>query len=175
MEISYGSITSDPGATAMDDKDGDLTANIISDWGTKVDVNKIGDFLVNYSVSDQKGNEAIAIRKVKVKLNSSNYLGEYNTIWGINGGSATGNFISTISPGDNINQFVIYPFRAGDVHLKVNIGGLFGDQLSFSQTDWGLTTTGTGIIENYGKTIKLNFTVTPSVGNYNYFQTLTKQ
>lgn len=175
MEIAYGSTTSDPGAKATDEKDGDLTANIKSDWNTKVDINKTGEYTVNYTVSDKKGNEATATRKVKVKLNASSYYGEYNTTYTIVGGGTSSNFTSTISPGANDNQFVIFPFFVSNIYLKVNVSGLFGDQLSFSQTDMGLTSTGTGTVENFGKTINLSYSLNSGGGNYYYTQTLTKK
>lgn len=38
-----------------------------------------------------------------------------------------------------------------------------------------LNFTGTGTIEDFGKTINLTFTITSSVGSYNYTEKLTKK
>ena len=54
----------DPGATASDDKDGDLTGNI----NTSSDVNTAlpGTYHVTYTVEDKAGNSIIARREVQV-------------------------------------------------------------------------------------------------------------
>ena len=48
---------SDAGATASDDEDGDLTANITTS-GLPVDTTKPGYYLVTYDVTDAAGNAA---------------------------------------------------------------------------------------------------------------------
>ena len=60
----------DPGATAMDDTDGDITSSIFVD--NQVNENLVGWYSITYNVVDQAGNEAKpASRWVKV----------YNTAW----------------------------------------------------------------------------------------------
>ncbi len=54
----------DAGATATDDVDGDITANIQTT--NTVDTTAIGMYTVTYSVSDQAGNSAQAVRTVNV-------------------------------------------------------------------------------------------------------------
>ncbi len=63
----------DPGATAEDQADGDLT-NEIQVSGT-VDTEKPGEYTLTYSVTDRSGNQATAIRKVKVVNDLTIYLG----------------------------------------------------------------------------------------------------
>ena len=55
----------DPGATATDDIDGDITSNIVIDE-SQVNTSVEGSFIVTYSVSDAGGNSASAERKVNV-------------------------------------------------------------------------------------------------------------
>jgi hypothetical protein len=55
----------DPGATAQDDVDGDLTAAINTDV-SGVDIFTTGTYTVNYSVTDAAGNTATAQRTVSV-------------------------------------------------------------------------------------------------------------
>ncbi|MFA6801183.1 MAG: immunoglobulin-like domain-containing protein, partial [Acholeplasmataceae bacterium] len=66
IEISVGD-TFDPlaGVTATDDVDGDLTASIVVS-GDTVNVNRAGDYIVVYTVSDAAGNEAVKQRVVSV-------------------------------------------------------------------------------------------------------------
>jgi pectate lyase len=65
MTIELGHSYIDPGVTAADDIDGDLTAFIVID-DTGVNTASVGDYTVNYTVSDSDGNTAHATRTVKV-------------------------------------------------------------------------------------------------------------
>jgi hypothetical protein len=76
----------DPGATAQDDVDGDLTAAINTDV-SGVDVFTTGTYTVNYSVTDAAGNTATAQRTVSV-------IDPSNTPNG--GGGGGGCFISSV-------------------------------------------------------------------------------
>ena len=64
LSLNFGEAYVEPGATAQDDTDGDLTASIAID-GT-VDALTEGTYTVQYSVSDAAGNEASATRTVQV-------------------------------------------------------------------------------------------------------------
>ena len=57
MNIMIGEPFTDPGYTAVDDADGDLTANIVV-GGAIVDVNTAGTYIITYNVSDAAGNAA---------------------------------------------------------------------------------------------------------------------
>jgi hypothetical protein len=59
--ISY----TDPGATATDDRDGDLTASIIKK--SFIDFSKSGEYYYLYIVKDSVGNQASAFRKVIIQ------------------------------------------------------------------------------------------------------------
>ena len=68
VTVPFGAVYSDPGATAADAEDGDLTSAIIK-TGT-VDTGKAGLYLITYSVSDSMGLAATKVtRKVTVKAN----------------------------------------------------------------------------------------------------------
>ncbi len=62
--LSYGSIFTDPGATAFDQEDGNITANIVK-TGT-VDSNTLGTTTLAYSITDSKGLSATTTRQVVV-------------------------------------------------------------------------------------------------------------
>jgi len=64
ITIEVGEKYVDPGATAKDDRDGDLTDKIKVD--NPVDTSKPGDYIVTYTVSDSAGNTAKATRTVHV-------------------------------------------------------------------------------------------------------------
>lgn len=74
--LNSGAYT-DPGATATDNKDGDISLNIKT-TGT-VDATKAGKDTITYSVSDAANNSAKAIRVVVVRdTSSSNLLSKYS-------------------------------------------------------------------------------------------------
>ena len=67
--VSLGGTLKDPGATAQDDADGDLTA-AIRRAGT-VDTSVPGVYTLTYTVSDKAGNTASATRQVSVHENTA--------------------------------------------------------------------------------------------------------
>jgi hypothetical protein len=65
MIIEAGSDYVEPGATATDYEDGDLTGSIVID-ATSVDTSAVGDYSVAYSVEDSFGNITTETRSVQV-------------------------------------------------------------------------------------------------------------
>lgn len=67
VTMEAGQIFTDPGATATDNYDGDITAKIVK-WGI-VDTSKAGSYTVTYDVEDNTGNNAVqAVRTIIVQL-----------------------------------------------------------------------------------------------------------
>ena len=66
FRINVGETFSDPGATASDNNDGDLTADIVIS-GDTVDTNTIGSYVITYTVSDAAGNQTSVNRTVIVE------------------------------------------------------------------------------------------------------------
>lgn len=62
--VKLGDTYNDPGFTATDNVDGDITANVVI--GGDLDTSKIGLYKVKYEVSDATGNKAEAYRTVYV-------------------------------------------------------------------------------------------------------------
>jgi hypothetical protein len=75
----------DPGATALDNKDGDISSKI-QPTGT-VDVTKAGTYTITYTVSDAALNSATATRKVVVK-DTGSIGGDLLTKYGVPSASA---------------------------------------------------------------------------------------
>ena len=65
MNIMVGDAFTDPGATATDDVDGDITANIVV-AGDAVDVNTAGTYTITYNVSDAAGNAAAEVTRTVI-------------------------------------------------------------------------------------------------------------
>ncbi|GAA0719757.1 hypothetical protein GCM10009430_19170 [Aquimarina litoralis] len=69
LEVSFGATFTDPGATASDDLDGDLTDQI--QVSGAVDVTILGSYTLVYSVTDSSGNNVEVTRTVNVIDNTS--------------------------------------------------------------------------------------------------------
>ena len=66
IEVTQGVMYVDAGATALDEKDGDLTANIVV-GGDAVDTDTLGTYTITYNVIDSDGNAAQEVtRTVRV-------------------------------------------------------------------------------------------------------------
>ena len=61
VSLELGSTYTDAGATAVDNIDGDITANIVTI--NPVDVNTVGTYTVTYNVSDAAGNAATQVTR----------------------------------------------------------------------------------------------------------------
>jgi len=86
MYVTLGSAFSDPEATATDDVDGDITANIVV-GGDTVDTNTLGTYIITYNVSDSAGNNAIEVTRVVnvvVSLTNVYLLNDTGITWGGN-------------------------------------------------------------------------------------------
>lgn len=89
ITINVGDSFTDPGATATDDRDGELTDKITT--AGSVNTSKAGTYKITYTVEDSAGNKATVTRTVIVKGN--------NNTGGNTGGNTTGNTV-----GNNIDN-----------------------------------------------------------------------
>ncbi len=60
--VEVGSSYVESGATAIDDRDGDLTASVVVD-ASAVDTSLVGSYPVSYNVSDSNGNTAVEVTR----------------------------------------------------------------------------------------------------------------
>lgn len=65
LEIAHGSTFTDPGATALDDVDGDITASVTVTGS--IDTNVYGEQFITYFVEDSSGNVSELQRSVVIK------------------------------------------------------------------------------------------------------------
>ena len=65
LQLTVGDVYSDPGATALDDVDGDITASI-DVGGDTVSTASPGSFTVTYDVSDAAGNPAVQVTRTVI-------------------------------------------------------------------------------------------------------------
>ena len=62
INVTLGNTFTDPGATALDDVDGDITADIVV-GGDTVDTAVEGSYVITYDVTDAQGNDAIQVTR----------------------------------------------------------------------------------------------------------------
>jgi hypothetical protein len=118
----------DQGATAEDDEDGNISANITV-TGT-VDPNRSGTYTLTYTVSDAAGNTATATRIVTVYNDADAYEGTYaNSVDTCTVGGASA-FSSMVTASDSVNGLI-----------KINNFGAFGAAINIWATISGTTIT----------------------------------
>ena len=104
----------DPGATAWDDFDGDITSRIYVD--NEVNENLVGWYSVTYNVVDQAGNEAFPARR---------WVQVYNTAWA-HAGFYTA-FEENLYPVPDTFQYPVYVFADTMVNERIVIMSLAGN------------------------------------------------
>lgn len=104
MAVELGSSFTEPGATAIDDRDGDISTNITVTGS--VDPNTAGTYTLDYSVSDSTGNPTTVTRTVNVAdttipiitvLGSTNLTVEKGNTYSDAGATATDNIDGNIT------------------------------------------------------------------------------
>ena len=77
FNLTINSEYNDPGYTATDNKDGDITSKVTSSWKPAFNKDLTGKYICTYVVSDAAGNKDTARRTVNV-INSAGFLfGDY--------------------------------------------------------------------------------------------------
>ena len=156
MSINVGTAYSEPGATASDDVDGDISASITI-TGT-VNTAEAGSYTRTYTVSDAAGNTGSASRVVNVVLTRDSYLGSYTGTE--NCPSPYGlSTIPTISAGASANKIVLSPFyfNGGELIMTVDGGNVTIDP-GQNPIPVGASAAGNGTFD--GNTLVLSLTMT---------------
>lgn len=99
--LNLGDAYVEPGATANDDKDGDLTSDISISGA--VNSNKSDEYPISYQVKDKAGNSTTVVRAVRVKANK--LAGTYV----VNG--PNGIFEVTVQSSSTFNRIVVRKFN----------------------------------------------------------------
>ena len=155
MSINVGTAYTEPGATATDDVDGDIS-DAITISGT-VNSASAGSYTRTYSVSDAAGNTGTATRVVNVVLTRDSYLGSYTgtencpSPYGL---STT----PSITAGATANKIVLSPFyfNGGSLIMTVDAGNVTIDP-GQNPAPVGASAAGNGTFN--GTTLVLNLTM----------------
>jgi len=149
VESILNATYTDEGATAEDEKDGDVTSSIVVDGD--VDNDLTGTYTLTYNVSDAAGNDALPVNREVTVRNEVDYLeGFYfvtaNQIYGTSTGTPTNQQSGTddVSASTTVNnRFFLSAFP---VYCDVN----GSDILIPVQESIGVNWSGSGTIDQQG-------------------------
>ena len=136
MLISLNSTVADPGASAKDDKDGELV--VTSDWNASSTPNEnyVGTYIVTYTAKDKSDNEATVQRVVIVRNDAYFLAGNYHTVEGIN------SWNQAVTASMSENNMIIFS-RFANYNNNNTIKALLG---AGNQVDLPLAETGIGTL-----------------------------
>ncbi len=131
--VELGDTYTDPGFSATDDEDGDVSANVTVD-DSEVNTEEIGEYSVEYSVTDEAGNVGTATRTVRVVMGKADYLGTYQVheICDMDGDGVLGepgvafeinDYTVTVTSGGDADELLFDNFGAYEVIVPVFFGG----------------------------------------------------
>ena len=78
VDVILGSTWTDPGYTATDDEDGDITSSVVVEG--VVNTNLTGTYELTYTVTDVAGNVGTATRNVRVYNEVEDWAGTYSAV-----------------------------------------------------------------------------------------------
>jgi hypothetical protein len=168
ITVSLNSTYMEPGYSAKDNVDGDITSSVKS-YGT-VNMDLVGDYNMYYDVADKSGNKAAtAIRKVKVRNDADFLLGSYNVSYNCqatyNGSLKTG----TITTSTTVNNQFVLPI------LPYNCYGQISSDSSISISPMYSIVNCTGSGYASANQLFVDYVMSGSGGGANCSVTMTKQ
>ncbi|MFH0894868.1 MAG: DUF5011 domain-containing protein [Bacteroidota bacterium] len=121
MTIMLGATFTDPGATATDDTDGDLTSAITVS-GT-VNNALVGSYTLTYTVADAAGNSAEKKRTVEVQNSAKDFAGSYN-VTDVVGGGTPATYTDVVTASSTVDKRVWVTkfayYTNGGVYFDIN-------------------------------------------------------
>ena len=81
LQVTINTAIVDPGATATDNIDGDITSSVVSD-ADNLDTSTLGNYTVNYTVTDSSGNAATPITRIIQIVNAADTTAPVITLTG---------------------------------------------------------------------------------------------
>jgi hypothetical protein len=107
IDLTVGDTFTDPGATANDDVDGDLT-NDIAVGGDAVDTNTAGTYVITYNVSDAAGNAATEVTRT-VNVNPAQTVDLTGNL------TLQGRYATQQLPADHSGDFTLELYQSGNL------------------------------------------------------------
>ncbi|MEO8761257.1 MAG: immunoglobulin-like domain-containing protein [Bacteroidia bacterium] len=186
VTINLHDTYADAGATATDDKDGNITTTIAT--SNPVNADQCGNYTVSYSVSDKAGNAATVVTRI-VTVKSDNLAGTYavhDVVTGATPSTNNGTFdyavVVTQSSTDN-DKIILSNFggfgATSSVYANVNGTAITVPSQTCMATGAVVTVSGTGTYNVTGagvagaKIAQITYSATGGLGNGS--ATYTKQ
>ncbi len=160
--IDLGATWADPGSTANDEQDGNITSDIVV-TGT-VNVDQVGEYTITYKVTDKAGNESSATRTVKVQANK--LAKSYSVTETYSDGGAAYTYIQVVGTASSYNALTFNGF--GDYQNANPVVTVSGTTFTAANFNFGSGTEATAITNVSG-------TFTKSGINYNIATATYKQ
>ncbi len=177
--VVYGATYADAGATANDDKDGDITSKItVTVTPTDFHNNVAGAYVYTYNVSDAAGNAATPVtRTVNVVILNTTMDGTYlesENCSGTGNNSGTGTIVHSTS---TTGRILISNFALNSsATVYADLSGTFGTTVTIpSQLIGSDYYSGTGTISNNASTITIAYKDSTSAGSQTCTSTYTRQ
>ena len=159
----------EPGFSATDNEDGNITAKVTTT--TDLDVDVAGTYEIHYGATDEAGNSADQHREVIVKNTADANKGSYNVVV-VCTGLADYNYSETIGTSTTINNRLIfgkfgnYAGAENKVFADINGGSVTIPSQTYSvgsPTPVDRTFSGTGSISTAGGTTTISISVTEAI------------
>ncbi|MBN4077540.1 DUF5011 domain-containing protein [bacterium AH-315-C20] len=149
------------GATAKDDKDGDVTDRIVISGS--IDVNQTGEYRIYYDCDDNKGNKAATATRFVNVVNEADYmLGTYLAEPSCVGTATTSSYNTTITASDKLNNRIYIKRVLWSVEDEPVFGDVSGGTMNIPlQTIGGNTVEGTATLS--GSTFSLSVQINDGV------------
>lgn len=122
IDIPLQGTFTDPGATAKDEEDGDVT---VTPWGA-VDVNHAGVYEIRYKAIDKNGNVGTVLRTVRVYNEAEDLEGEY-AVTVTSGGS--GVYTQHITASTTVNNKIHFSLFSNYMYNTYRYAKVVGDSI----------------------------------------------
>jgi len=154
--VSLNSVYVDPGSTAVDAVDGNISAHIAVTGTINKDL--VGEYRLYYNVKDAAGNAAAQLTRYVYVANDADYLvGTYNAVQNC-GASGTGNSTVTLSASTSVNNKISFGIPGNVALFAPNIL-VSGSSISAPmQTSGPASFSGSGTIASNKKSFSFGFT-----------------
>ncbi|MFH0865963.1 MAG: DUF5011 domain-containing protein [Bacteroidota bacterium] len=96
VTLDLGDTYTDAGATANDDKDGDLTTSIVTTGLTSVNENQVGTYIIKYNVTDAAGNSATEVTRTVI-VRADRLAGTYDVDCTISSGPGVPGWLGSVT------------------------------------------------------------------------------
>jgi|AntAceMinimDraft_16_1070373.scaffolds.fasta_scaffold03157_6 hypothetical protein len=175
LTVDFGGTFTDPGATATDDEDGNVTVNVT---GT-VNTSSADTYTLTYTATDAAGNQSSKTRTVYVTHRNSNISHAYTVTESCTIAGDIGPYDASITSGGASNMAIVFT-NFGDfstsVTLNGDLTGNMGRDLDIAtQTVTGMSFEGSGTVNKGGTVLSISYTVDDGTDTDNCTATWTQK